>query len=182
MPNNANDDRAANEGPLGSEAEVQRAIGSDSLIGLTPEQLTRFVEVLPRLDPETLKMILAQYPELKAQVIEGLGVVRNAYEATLASNDKSQQGVYRAIDRTMDMLQGELDKDGNSEDDRRFLIDSFLRTTQMAADQDAKNKKFLETTFGKTVLATAVGVGLGAAVLAPRLLKSVGSAGGGLRA
>lgn len=182
MLNNAGHDHGADEEPLNSEAEVQRAIGSESLVGLTPEQLTRFVEVLPSVDPETLKAILVRYPELKAQVIEGLKVVKNAYEGTLASNDKSQQGVHRAIDRTMDMLQGELDKDGNSAEDRRFLIDSFLRTTQMAADQDAKNKKFLETTFGKTVLATAVGVGLGAAILAPRLLKSVGSPGGGSRA
>ncbi|WP_404311520.1 hypothetical protein LG314_09135 [Agrococcus terreus] len=152
-----------------NEDQILRALNAQSLAQLSADQLGLLARMMPSVDPAVAKAMLKQYPALRDQVVEGLGVVRESYGATLSSNDKSQDRAYRAIERTMDMLQKELDRDGNSPEDQRYLVESFKETAKMAVDLDGRNKNFLDSTFGKALVTTAIGVGLGALLLVPRL-------------
>lgn len=156
-----------------SQEEILDALGAGDIAHLTTEQLQRLSNLMPQVDPEVAKAMLQQYPEFKAQVIAGLEVVKDNYAVTIDSNDKSQDHVFRALERTQDMLQGELNKDGNSPEDRRYLIDSYLKTTDKVIEQDKENKRFLDTAFGKSLITVSISVGLGALALTPKIIETV---------
>lgn len=133
-----------------------QALGIDSWRNLSKDKVIRFAGMMPRMAPEVAMKIIEQYPEFKEQVLKGLKTIKKAHESTLVANEKSQNQAFVTIERTMEMLQGELDKENVSSEDKRFLVENYMETTRLAVSKDSENKKFLDTMFGKVVAGAGI--------------------------
>lgn len=156
-----------------SEAEIMKALGIDSWRNLSKDKVVRFAAMMPKMAPEVAMKIIEQYPELKVQVLEGLQVIKHTHESSLVSNAASQDQAFAAIERTMAMLQGELDKEGVSSEDKQFLIEKFMESTRMAVAKDSENKRFLETLFGKVVAGVGLALAASAVFIGGQLIGEI---------
>lgn len=158
-----------------SEVAIMQALGIDTWRNLSKDKVVRFAAMMPKMAPELAMKIIEQYPEFKEQVLKGLQVIKKSHESTLASNEKSQKQAFATIERTMEMLQGELDKENVSSEDKRFLVENYMETTRMAVAKDSENKKFLDTMFGKVVAGVGLALAASAVFVGGQLIGEIGT-------
>lgn len=176
MTQNIESDEAGEGTPLGSEAEVARALDVSDLETLTPQNLVRLAALLPQIEPGVARDILAQYP----QHYEAL---KSTYGSTLSANEKSEDQVYGLLERSMSMYERELERVEPGTDEWKLLVEKHEKAAERGIEVDSTNKKFLDSQFGQVVKGVTAAVAVSAFFVAGALLSGRGgngpSVGGG---
>jgi hypothetical protein len=68
------------------------------------------------------------------------------------------------------MLERQLDKDDLTWDQKKYLIEKIMETGKWELEKDSENKRFLDSMFGKVVLAGAAAVALGVAFVGGKVV------------
>jgi hypothetical protein len=68
------------------------------------------------------------------------------------------------------ILENELKRDDLTAEDRMIIIGMIMETANREFEKDSENKRFLDSLFGKAVVATGAAIALGIVVLGGRVL------------
>lgn len=128
---------------LDNEDEIAKAIGEESLDGLSKASLRKLVERFNEV-PEDLQLhLMKTNPELQKLALDAITAIEDNLKLTLTSNDASTQQVFAALAQIRDVITGELNKDNISDERWRFLIEKLIENGQLVAAKDTENKQFL---------------------------------------
>lgn len=157
-----------------SEAEILKVMQIDSFRNLSKEKVLQFAALMPEMDKEVAIKVIEQFPEFRQFALDALNVLETEHTSTLDANKTSQAAVFHAFDEVRAILKNELDRDDLSAEDRMIIIDKIMETANQVFAKDSENKRFLDTIFGKTVLATGGAIVAGIVVLGGRALGENG--------
>lgn len=161
-----------------SEVEVMKELGIQSWRNLSKDTFFRFLDMVPEVDTEVALKLVGQLPEITSFAKVALDDAQRAYEAALASNERSQEMVHQIHLARLSMLKGELDKDLSPEE-RMRVLDDIRDVNSNSILKDSENKNFLSEQFDKKLGVTlAAGATVVTAVVA--IMKSGGRPGGGV--
>ncbi len=145
-----------------SEVEVKDALGLPDWRHLRKEHVLRLMSMLSDMDSRVALNILGQLPDIAMFARVAVEDVAKGHEATLSSNARSMEMVHEVHLARLDLLRGELERDGLSVDERRHLVNQVREVHADALAKDTENKRFLSEQFDKRL----VGVVAGALALA----------------
>jgi hypothetical protein len=147
---------------LESEDDVKRALEIDSWRNLSRDKVMKFAAMMPNMNHEVALGLIGKFPAFSTFALGTLDSLEKASRSSHASNDASQERVHDAYREARDILKGELDRDDLSPEDRRFLVESVLKTVDKELEKDSENKRFLDGIFNKraALAAGAIAAGL----------------------
>jgi len=145
---------------LASEDDVKKALGISSFRELSKDKMLAFAAAMPDMANEVRVKLIEQLPSFQKFALEAVSFVERAHSATIDANEKSRAGAHEAFAEVRRLIKGELDQEGISDEQRRFLIETAVETADKEAAKDTENKRFLDSAL-KTV-----GVAAGIAALA----------------
>jgi hypothetical protein len=137
-----------------SEDQLKKALEIDSWRNLSRDKMIRFAAMMPEMDKELALKIVDQFPEFKRFALDALDVIERRHEATLTDNRHSQDTVYQDIREIRSMLERQ----------------KIMETGKWELEKDSENKRFLDSMFGKVVLAGAAAVALGVAFVGGKVV------------
>lgn len=156
-----------------NEGQVKRKLGIKTWGNLPKSKAIRFVAMMPDMDPEVAIKIVEQFPEFKKFALDAVNAMKNAHESTLSANTQSQEHVYQALREIREILKGELDKDGLTADERRFIIEQIQETGKLAYQKDSEGKKFTEGLLNKALIGIGAALVLGVAFVGGKLMGEI---------
>ncbi|MEU5669060.1 hypothetical protein ABZ749_01555 [Micromonospora sp. NPDC047753] len=131
------------------------------------------------MDEDTARMFLEKFPEAARLVTATTTALAEVHQATLASNDRSQDQVMREWQAVGAAIDAQLQRDDLDPDQRDRLIDQRFLAAQRLTEADGRNKAFLDrlddrkTLFAVVLAATAITLAAGGkAILQNRSLLS----------
>lgn len=80
---------------------LEKALQGISLNDPNVEKVFESLALGPAFNPEVMKKLLDQFPELRKMATEALSVMENGHAATLKSNEESQEQVFQATGESM---------------------------------------------------------------------------------
>lgn len=127
-----------------SEERALKKLGISDFRHMTKDKIVKFASVLPHMEPEVAKKALEQFPAFKELasdlVIQYKGIVDRAME----SNDIGQNAFYEACNSIIQSLQGELEDENITQEEKNRIEDKMIRVAQMIGEKDSENKVFLK--------------------------------------
>jgi len=149
------------------EQQYLDKLGIPSWGHLSEDKFLDFMSVMPKMDSKVLLGIIEQIPDFTQLCTEGLSTLKQAFSQTTESNENLSLAIIRAIDSVRESISQELNKENLSKEERKDIRDQLMDLARMYERLDAKNKKFLDTIFGKLV------AGVGIAVIAGVFVKNL---------
>lgn len=153
-----------------SETEIMKALEIDSWRNLSRDKIVRFVAMMPEMDKEIAIKVIEQFPEFRKFAVDALDVLEKEHSATLAFNKESQDNVHHALQDVRAILKDELNRGELTAEERMIIIGLIMETANLEFEKDSENKRFLESLFGKAVIAGGAAIALGIVVLGGRVL------------
>lgn len=148
-----------------TEQKVLKKLNIEDFRHLTKDKVIAMASMLDKMDPEVAKKALEQFPEFAATIKEMLNEYKNILDKGLETNKESVQAYYDSCNSMIMFLQKQLDDEGLSFEDRKYIIDTMLEITRMIGEKDSENKKFIATLAVLGVTATCVATTILASVL-----------------
>lgn len=145
---------------LASEDDVKKALGISSFRELSKDKMLAFAAAMPDMANEVRVKLIEQLPSFQKFALEAVSFVERAHSVTIDANEKSRADAHEAFAEVRRLIKGELDREGISDEQRRFLIETAVETADKEAAKDTENKRFLDSAL------KAVGVAAGVAALA----------------
>ncbi|MDM4722797.1 hypothetical protein QTQ03_25530 [Micromonospora sp. WMMA1363] len=99
--------------------EVKTALGIDNWRKLSKDHVLQLVAMMPDFDKDVRLAVLKQLPELQKIVGKAMTAARKVHEATLASNDKSQENDYQGRREARASIIAQLERDDLDPQTRR---------------------------------------------------------------
>lgn len=160
-----------------NEAEIKRALGIDTWRELSRDKMLTFAALMPDMDTEVALKVIEQFPSFRDFAGDVVDVMEGAQDATIASNERSDDQVHDALREIREILKGELDKGDLPWEHRRWVIEQIQETGRLQFSKDSENKRFLDSILGKVVLGVGGIAALGLAALGGRAFDQKGPAG-----
>ncbi|MEY4349710.1 MAG: hypothetical protein RL719_1007 [Actinomycetota bacterium] len=163
-----------------NEADVQKALGVNSLDELGSGDVKNLLALIPEMDPELAQGILTS-PGFQVLVGNMLTSVSEDYKGALASNDSGHALFHERWMQEFKLYSDQLENADLSPKERASIFDGLARLSQQSFSADSENKKFLNGLFDKAtagkvlVVASVVVVAVAAATAV--VTKSSGSSG-----
>jgi len=140
---------------MNREIEIKNALGIESWRNLKKEDLLQLLDRLPEIDREVALRLIDQVPEITKLGRAVLDDAAKAYEAALASNDRSQADLHELGLELLRTLKAELDKDLTPEE-RTRVFEAMRDLHLRALLKDTENKRFLSAQLHKKLQTGAV--------------------------
>jgi hypothetical protein len=155
------------------ESEIKRELGIRSWGNLPKGKMIKFVAMMPDIDPDVALKIVEQFPEFKEFAMDGVDAMKKAHDSTLTANTQSQDQVYQALQEIREVLKGELDRDGLTEEQRRYLVEQTMETGRMAFQKDTESKQYLDGLLNKVLVGVGAALVLGVAFVGGKLMGEI---------
>lgn len=150
-----------------SEVEVKDALGLPDWRHLRKEHVLQLMSMLSDMDSRVALNILGQLPDIAVFARVAMEDVAKGHDASLSSNARSMEMVHEVHMARLELLRGELGREGLSADERLNLVNEVRDVHASALAKDTENKKFLSEQFDKGLMGVvASAVALAAVVFA----------------
>jgi hypothetical protein len=160
---------------LNPEDEIKKALEIDSWRNLSKDKVIKFAAMMPDMDKDVMRKIIEQFPQFKEFAVATLNVLQKEHESTLESNAQSQERVHNALHEVREILQHELEREGLSAEDRRFLIEQVIRTGDKEFEKDTENKQFLGGSLDKVLVGAGGALAAGLVFVGARIMFGRGN-------
>lgn len=125
------------------EDAIAKALDVPSLRDLSKEKRVELASMLPDISEPLRSRLYDIVPGFRATEIDAINAYERTLSAALDSDDKSQARLHESLGRTRDIIEGRLSRDGLSEDQERYLIESLKETDRLEAAKDTESKAFV---------------------------------------
>jgi hypothetical protein len=131
---------------LDNEDGIAKAMGTESLDGLTDAQVVALAGHLRDATPELQLHLIKTNPRLQAYALRAVMAVEDDLRATLSAINENSKRAFEALGETRGVIAGELNKPDLSDERWRYLIDKLTgnedkakavaeKTNQLIAEQ-----------------------------------------------
>jgi len=145
-------------------------LGIQSWRNLSKDKVIKFAAMMPDMGNEVRLKIVEQFPAFKDLAKNSVDSVKQAYEATLSANEKSQDHFHRASQQHRDTLKDDLSRDDLSWEQRQFLHERFQQNVGQEFQKDSENKQFLERGLRTVAVSAGAAIALGAVFVGARIM------------
>lgn len=152
------------------EDQIKRALGIESWRNLSKDKMIRFAAMMPDMDTELALKIVEQFPHFKEFAMGAVDAMEKSHQSTLKANKQSQKRVHQAFQQIREALVVELEREGLSWEEKKYLIEKIMETGNLQFQKDTENKEFLDGLFKKVLLGTAAALALGVAFVGGRVM------------
>ena len=152
-----------------SEEKVLKQLDIPDFRHLTKEKVIEFASMLPRMDPETARKALEQFPDFAATSLSVMGEYKEILENALAVSKEGTQMCYDMYNEVMSALTKMLDEDNLSFDERVYILEQMKEIADKVDQKDTEGKNMIMKVIGisgsvalgiTAILATTLGVNL----------------------
>ena len=126
-----------------SEKQVLKMLKIKDFRHLSKEKVMEFASMLPYIDPEIAKGIIAQFPEFANMSTQILKEYSATVDKALKEGAKGSEAFYKTCDKMIDSLQKKLDKENLSEKEMDHIIDKMIEIANMIEAKSEKDKNFI---------------------------------------
>ena len=149
--------------------DVKMALGIDNWRKLRQDHYLQLVAMMPDLDKEVRLAVLEQLPEIQKILVRAMSTVRKVHEATLASNDESQEYGYQGRREARASIIAQLKNESLDPQTRGHLNDLLVQLSDKDDAKDSEHKRYLDrwmtkTTVGVAAVVVLTGVAIGGRV------------------
>ena len=147
-----------------TEEAAKEILGIDTFRELSKDKFMSFVSLLPNMDPEVAKEVVAQVPGYLSMIKEQTANYREVVEKGLAQNEKNMENYYQNCNVILASYQKLLDRDDLEFDEIKYISEKMLEVEDRMAAVNTEDKQYYIKVF--TVIGSVLlGLGLGAAAL-----------------
>lgn len=139
-----------------NEKQIKDALGIDSWRNLSKEKIIKFAAMMPDMDKEVMMKIIDQFPEFRLFANDVLKNIEIAFTETMDANNENQKAIHSAFVELRRILEGQLEKDEISFEEKKYIIDKLLECIDKELQMDNENKKFLADMVNKRLTAAAL--------------------------
>lgn len=139
-----------------SEAEIKQALGIDSWRNLSKDKMIRFAAMMPDMGTEAALKIIEQFPSFKEFATDVVNALEKSFDSAVSANKQSQEHFHQALQHIREILKGQLEREDQSWEERKYILDLIMETGRLESLKDSENKKFLSVAL-KTLAAGGVG-------------------------
>lgn len=139
-----------------TEPKALKKLGIKDFQHLPKSKVITLASMLDKMEPEVAKKAIEQFPNFSGTMKEILHDYKESLDKALQSNAESVKSFYDSSDSIIRSLQRELERDNQTFEERKYIIDKMMEVNQLKGDKDSENKNFLTTL--ATVGLTVVGV------------------------
>ena len=144
-----------------TEQKVLKKLGIEDFRHLTKDKVIIMASMLDKMEPEVAKKAIEQFPNFSNTMKEILHEYKESLDKAQEANAESVKSFYDSCDMIINSLQKELEKDNQTFEERKYIIDRMMEVAKMKGDKDSENKKFILT----MVVTGVVALGTAATVL-----------------
>lgn len=148
-----------------TEAEVLKKLGIPDFRHLTKDKVMEFATILPNMNDEAVKAVVAQFPEFSKVVIEAFKSEANLAEAAIkevADVDKKQLEIYQQIINILE----ECLKDGEiTPEESRDFIEKLMEISERVERHGQEHRQFILDVLKTVGTVTVAGICVAAVVL-----------------
>lgn len=130
---------------------------------LAKTNFTKFAFAVQEMSSEVQMKLIEQLPEFRELAKQSLVTLSEAYEKTIASNEKSEEQVFAGYRSLIDALLKMLDKEELSLEEQFAITSKIAEANREIAEIDKTNKQFKLQMYGKIATGALV---IGALVVA----------------
>lgn len=145
-----------------SEEDVKKLLGIKDFRHLSKKQVISFISAIPQMDPEVAKEVIDQFPQMANMVVDLAKEYREALDSAIKANEASSKDVAATIDKVIDILSDQLNKEDLTTEERLQIVDTIGQVTGYKLELHKSNQAFLSQGikyFGLFVLGVvAIGV------------------------
>lgn len=128
-----------------TEQKVLKKLGIENFRYLTKDKVITMASMLDKMDPEVAKKAIEQFPNFSETMKEILHEYKESLDKALETNAESVKSFYDSCDTILCSLQKELEKDGLTFEEKKYIIDKMMEVNRMKGEKDSENKKFIAT-------------------------------------
>ena len=129
-----------------AERQVLKKLKIPDFRHLNKEKMIPFVSLVPRMDPETVKKALEQFPDFASVSLNVLQEYKGILEQASRDNAENTKACNDAYYRVMDSLQEKLEKDDLSFEEKKYFCEQLKIVADAINAKDTENKQFLFAT------------------------------------
>ena len=143
-----------------TEQKVLKKLGIENFRHLTKDKVITMASMLDKMDPEVAKKAIEQFPNFSETMKEILHEYKESLDKALETNAESVKSFYDSCDMILCSLQKELEKDGLTFEEKKYIIDKMMEVNRMKGEKDSENKKFIATMVLLGAAATTIVAGI----------------------
>lgn len=125
------------------EKKVLKKLKIKDFRHLTKSKVIQLASMLDKMDPEVAKKALDQFPDFAEAVKVVVDSNKVVVEAGLDSNNQSTREAYAALNKIIDVLKEQLEKDNLATEERKDILKSLDYVADRIVELDKNNKKFI---------------------------------------
>ena len=110
---------------------------------MTKEKVVDLVSMLPQMDPEVAKQVLAQFPAFAETCVSIVDCLKEDLDRVTGSNEENMREFNAMCAGVLESLKTELARPDLSDEARTTVIEGIIQITNIIAEKDTENKKFL---------------------------------------
>lgn len=141
-----------------SEEDVKNVLGIDTWRNLSKDKVFQLVAMMPEIDKDIQLKIIEQLPEITKIAVKVMTTVRKVHDATLSSNEKSQEHVHQGYQEVRAAYIAQLERDDLDPETRRYLNEYLMQTADKDYAKDSENKHYLDRWASRAALGAAAAV------------------------
>lgn len=126
-----------------TEQQVLQALGIPDFRHLSKDKVMAFASMLTEMEPEVAIKALEQFPEFSKTILELAKDYKATIDKGMDSNIESMKSCAEILQSIIDSLQGQLDKNDVSFDERKYYIDKMFEVAHLQREKDSENKQFI---------------------------------------
>ena len=148
-----------------TELKVLKKLGIEDFRHITKDKVITMASMLDKMDPEVAKKAIEQFPNFSDTMKEILHDYKESLDKAQEANAESVKSFYESSDLIISSLQKELERNDQTFEEKKYIIDKMMEVNKMKGDKDSENKKFIAT----MALVSVAAVGLVAGALSSAL-------------
>lgn len=145
-----------------SEQDVKRMLGIESFRQLDKKTTIEFISSISKMDPEVAVKAFEQFPEFGKIALGFAKETRETIASAFEASDKSSAAAISSVDTLIAVLSKELDKGELTMEERKHIIDTLSKLSDVIKDINKGNQKLIRDSLA--IFATITGAVLLGAV------------------
>lgn len=143
-----------------NEQQVLKKLDIPDFRYMTKDKIISFANMMPQMDRAVAEKAIEQFPQFADMALEVLKEYREILEKSADANSSSNKQCMDIYDKIISSLQGCLENENLSFDEKKYYIEQMKEIADKAAKKDSENKHFNWglAALGTVAIATVVGV------------------------
>jgi len=146
-----------------NEQEVVKELGLKSLIDVPKRKFMNVVTMIPEMSDEVRIKVVEKVPQFTQFCGNSLNTVKDSLKSVLDSNERTTKTLIEKIDIIREDISKGMNSKKLSKKERKERVEHLKEVAEIYNEMDERNKKFLDKSLGKIIVALALV--LGAAVV-----------------